>query len=62
MATVEDLLARDLLALTDLLSRVRMRTLPFTTVRRFDPERLSFLNLNEPNDLMRVRAITDPSI
>ena len=61
LATVEDLLARDLLALTDLLSRVRMRTLPFTTVRRFDPEGLSFLNLNEPDDLMRVRAVSGPA-
>lgn len=61
LATVEDLLAGGLLALTDLLTRVRVRTLPFATVRRFDPEGLSFLNLNEPDDLMRVRAITDPA-
>ena len=47
LATVEDLLARDLLALTDLLSR--------------DPEGLSFLNLNEPDDLMRVRAVSGPA-
>lgn len=61
LATVEDLLAGGLLALTDLLTRVRVRPLPFATVRRFDPEGLSFLNLNEPEDLMRVRAITDPA-
>ncbi len=61
LATVEDLLARDLLALTDLLSRVRMRTLPFATVRLFDPQGLSSLKLNEPNDLMRVRAVADPT-
>ncbi len=61
LATVENLLTRDLLALTDLLSRVRMRTLPFATVQRFDPEGLSFLNLNEPDDLMRVRAVSEPA-
>ncbi len=61
LATVEDLLAGGLLALTDLLSRVRMRTLPFATVRQFDPEGLSSLNLNEPDDLMRVRAVNKPA-
>ena len=61
LTTVEDLLARGLLALTDLLTRVRVRALRFATIRRFDPEGLSFLNINEPDDLMRVRAITYPA-
>ena len=58
LATVEDLLDRGLLALTDLLSRVRLRALPLATVQRFDPQGLSFLNLNEPGDLL---ALPDPA-
>ncbi len=56
LTTVEYLLDRGALALTDLLKRVRLRALPFATARRFDPLGLSFVNLNEPDDLMRARA------
>lgn len=55
LPALEDLLAQGLRPLTDLLSRVRVKALPFATVRRFDPLGLSFLNLNEPDDLRRVQ-------
>jgi molybdopterin-guanine dinucleotide biosynthesis protein A len=61
LAAVEELLARGLLALTDLLSQVRVRALPFAAARRFDPQGLSFLNLNEPHDLLRARAVEPAS-
>lgn len=61
LATVEELLSQGLLALTDLLSRLQVRALPFATARRFDPQGLSFLNLNEPQDLMRARAVSEPA-
>ncbi|MFQ6019353.1 MAG: molybdenum cofactor guanylyltransferase [Dehalococcoidia bacterium] len=56
LPAVDDLLDQGVLALTDLLSRVQVRALPFAAVRRFDPQGLSFRNLNEPEDLTQMSA------
>jgi molybdopterin-guanine dinucleotide biosynthesis protein A len=57
LPAIEELLARGARSLQDLLAVVRVEVLPFQRVRRGDPELLSYLNVNTPDDLARARAI-----
>jgi molybdopterin-guanine dinucleotide biosynthesis protein A len=57
LPAIEELLARGARSLQDLLAVARVEALPFERVRRWDPELLSYLNVNTPDDLARARAI-----
>jgi molybdenum cofactor guanylyltransferase len=45
------------LRISDFLAEVRVREVPAEVSRRFDPEGLTFFNVNTPDDLQRARAI-----
>jgi molybdopterin-guanine dinucleotide biosynthesis protein A len=45
------------LRISDFLAEVRVRQVPADVLRRYDPEGLSFFNVNTPDDLERARAI-----
>jgi molybdopterin-guanine dinucleotide biosynthesis protein A len=57
LPAIEELLARGVRSLQDLLAVARVEALPFERVRRWDPELLSYLNVNTPDDLARARGI-----
>jgi molybdopterin-guanine dinucleotide biosynthesis protein A len=45
------------LRISDFLAEVRVREVPAEVLQRYDPEGLSFFNVNTPDDLDRARAI-----
>jgi molybdopterin-guanine dinucleotide biosynthesis protein A len=45
------------LRISDFLAEVRVREVPAEVWRRYDPEGLTFFNVNTPDDLQRARAI-----
>ncbi|HUZ01064.1 MAG TPA: molybdenum cofactor guanylyltransferase [Thermomicrobiaceae bacterium] len=55
LPAIERRLARGDLKVVDLLRDVRCRTIPESTIRRHDPELLSFVNANTPTDLDQAR-------
>jgi molybdopterin-guanine dinucleotide biosynthesis protein A len=57
---MEDLLRRDILKIIDFFPRVKKRELSTEEIRRFDPELISFLNINTPEDLERLQQIAQP--
>ena len=57
LPTIEEMLAHGARSVQDLLSNVRVQVLPARRLRRWDPELLSYLNVNTPDDLARARAI-----
>jgi molybdopterin-guanine dinucleotide biosynthesis protein A len=57
LPAIEEMLARGARSLQDLLAVARAEALPFERVRRWDPELLSYLNVNTPDDLARARGI-----
>lgn len=59
LATVEELLALGQLSMAELLSRVRVKAVSAAAVRRFDPQGRSFLNLNRPEDLAQMQAVSE---
>ncbi len=54
---VEGALTRGERSLRELLSSLRVRAVPAKTLRRWDPQLLSYLNVNTPADLARARAL-----
>ena len=57
LAAIEVLLQQDKLRITDLLDQIRVRYVEEDEIDRFDPERLSFFNINTAADLERARAL-----
>jgi molybdopterin-guanine dinucleotide biosynthesis protein A len=57
LPAIEEMLARGARSLQDFLAVARTEALPLERVRRWDPELLSYLNVNTPDDLARARAI-----
>lgn len=59
LPAIEDALARRELKIINFYGRMRTRELPESEVRAVDPELLSFLNVNTPEDVERARSIVD---
>ena len=57
LPAIEEMLARGARSLQDFLAVARTEALPSERVRRWDPELLSYLNVNTPEDLAGARAI-----
>lgn len=57
LPAIEEMLARGARSLQDFLAVARTEALPLERVRRWDPELLSYLNVNTPDDLAGARAI-----
>ena len=57
LPVINTMLANGARSLQDLLAQVRVDVLSLKRVRRWDPELLSYLNVNTPDDLARARAI-----
>jgi len=57
LPAIEEMLARGARSLQDFLAVARTEALPSERVRRWDPELLSYLNVNTPDDLARARTI-----
>lgn len=57
LGPIEAMLVEDRLKVTDLPRRVRARYVEAEEVETFDPERLSFFNINSQSDLERARAL-----
>jgi len=54
---LEDLIKQKDLRIIDLFSRVRVRYVDPPEIERFDPDHLSFFNINTPEELERARSI-----
>ena len=54
---IEERLRAEELKITGFYDRVRVRYVAEDEIRRFDPELLSFFNVNSPRDLERARAL-----
>lgn len=59
LPTIEKLLHRESASMRDLFEDVRVHLVPEEEVRQFDPEGLSWFNINTPDDADRARAIWD---
>lgn len=57
LPAIEEMLARGARSVRDLLSICRTETVPAHRLRRWDPELLSYLNVNTPADLESARAV-----
>jgi len=57
LPVINAMLAGGTRSVQDLLARVRVDVLSLQRVRRWDPELLSYLNVNTPDDLARARTI-----
>jgi molybdenum cofactor guanylyltransferase len=57
---MEDLLLKGNLKIIDFFDRVKKREVPPGEILPFDPRLLSFLNLNTPEDLVRVQELARP--
>ncbi len=57
LAAIEALLQQNNLRITDLFNQIRVRYVEEDEIDRFDPERLSFFNINTAADLERARAL-----
>jgi molybdopterin-guanine dinucleotide biosynthesis protein A len=57
---MEDLLFKSNLKIIDFFPRVKKREVPTEEILPFDPQLLSFLNLNTPEDLVRVQELAKP--
>lgn len=56
---MRELLVRDHLKIIDFFDEVRVRYLEADDIDRFDPEHLSFFNVNTPEQLARAKRIAD---
>ncbi len=61
LAAIEALLQQNNLRITDLFNQIRVRYVEEDEIDRFDPERLSFFNINTAADLERARALAGGS-
>ena len=57
LPVIDRMLAEGARSVQDLLAAVRVHALSLRRVRRWDPELLSYLNVNTPDDLARARTI-----
>jgi molybdopterin-guanine dinucleotide biosynthesis protein A len=57
LTSIHDLLERDELMLSELLNMVKVRYIEEDEINRFDPEHLSFFNVNTQADLARARIL-----
>lgn len=57
LPAIEEALARGECSLRELLSSLRVHAVPLKVLRRWDPQLLSYLNVNTPADLARARAV-----
>lgn len=57
LAPIEDLLKKDTLRIVELFSLVKMRYVEEEEINRFDPEHLSFFNINTEADLKKAVAL-----
>jgi molybdenum cofactor guanylyltransferase len=58
---MKDLLDRDHLKIIDFFDKVRVRYVEATEIDKLDPRRLSFFNVNTPEQLAKARAIAEES-
>ncbi len=61
LAAIEVLLQQNNLRITDLFNQIRVRYVEEDEIDRFDPERLSFFNINTAADLEKARALAGGS-
>jgi len=59
LAPIEAMLKLDRLKIIDLLDAVKVRYVEDAEVEKFDPERLSFFNINSKADLERARSLLE---
>ena len=59
LGPIEDMLGEDRLKVTDLPDRLGVRFVGDKEVETFDPEHLSFFNINSESDLERARVLLD---
>lgn len=57
LASIEGLLKRDNLKIPDFFDQVRVHHVLEEEINRYDPQRLSFFNINTPDQLRRAEAI-----
>ena len=57
LPVIESLLAKPSASMRELLAQLDIETLAETAIQRFDPEGLSFFNINSPDDFERAQAI-----
>jgi molybdopterin-guanine dinucleotide biosynthesis protein A len=57
LGPIEDLLEKDSLSVRRLFPMVRVRYVEAEEIERFDPEHLSFFNVNTGADLERARGL-----
>ena len=59
LATMEDMIKQDKLNLFELCNLVRVNYLSVEEIDRFDPEHLSFFNVNTTDDLKKARELSE---
>ena len=59
LGPIEDMLGEDRLKVTDLPGRLKARYVENEEVETFDPEHLSFFNINSESDLERAKVLLD---
>jgi molybdopterin-guanine dinucleotide biosynthesis protein A len=57
LSEIEKLLAQDVLKIDSLFSRIHTRFVEPDEIGRFDPEHLSFFNINTPSDLQKAEEL-----
>ena len=57
VTVVEESLLADRLEMQTLLEKLQLREIPEPVLRRYDPEGLSFINVNTPEELSRAREL-----
>ncbi len=60
LGAIEEALTQGERSLRELLTKLRLSEVPKTTLCRWDPRLLSYLNVNTPADLERARALATP--
>ena len=59
MAPIETLIEQDQLRIVDFFPQVKVRYMEEDELDRFDPEHLSFFNINTKADLKRARKLAE---
>jgi len=59
LPTIEQMLEQDNLSVHKLLAKVKTRYVETEEINRFDPEQLSFFNINTESDLNKARALIE---
>ncbi len=58
LPVIEGLLDRKTLKISALFSKVRVKKIPFATLQNYDPELVSFINVNSMQDLKQVKKLS----